>query len=328
MRLVLLLLLVCVAGCGQTVSAGNVQRGYVMTPDGVRLYFEKSGQGSTVVISPGGLALEPWLRPLDHEFTYIAYDPRNRGRSDMVEDLGRVGVLRDLDDLETVRAHFGVERFSPVGWSYLGAVAAAYALRHPDRIDRLVLIGAAPFDFGIQYAPEYRAPSGTSHLWNGEEVRLQELRASGADRRDPGGFCIAQNDVWVRQMSADRTTLARVAGFPERICAHPNEWPANFFPHLGRLVETYPELMLDPPAASRISAPTMVVHGQQDRNVSIGAGVDWAYYVPDARLLRINPAAHLVVGEQPAVVRDIAEFLGGTWPAKATKPTGPAVRVN
>ena len=46
-----------------------------------------------------------------------------------------------MQDIETVRRHFGLERVSVMGYSYLGKVAVMYAMAHPERVDRIVQLG-------------------------------------------------------------------------------------------------------------------------------------------------------------------------------------------
>lgn len=314
------------SGCTTIPQVGGVEVGRVRTGDGADLYYEKSGTGRQVVIAPGGLFLEPWLRPLDASVTYIAYDPRSRGQSSKVPDPARTGVLRDLEDIESVRRHFRLERVSLVGWSYLGGVAAAYALRHPDRVDRLVLIGPAPFDFKITYEPAHRADGAVAHLDPTERRRIGLLKAQGFHVREPHEFCRLQVGWWAKEMTGDASGAAVASEFVKRSCASENEWPVNFYPHADRIGATYASLGLSAAEAAAIKAPTLVVHGTQDRNAAFGSGVDWAYHIPRARLLRVDGAAHLVVAERPAVVDEIRAFLTGRWPPEAYKPDAAPAR--
>ena len=48
-------------------------------------------------------------------------------------------------------ARIGVERFVPVGWSYLGLMVMLYAAEHPERVERVVLIDAVPFLPGYRW---------------------------------------------------------------------------------------------------------------------------------------------------------------------------------
>jgi proline iminopeptidase len=99
--------------------------GWIAGPDGVRLYYQKIGSGTPTIIVPGRLFLARELVPLAERHTLILYDMRNRGRSSRVEDGRLLSIQKDVADLEAVRRHFGVERFVPVGYSYLGLMVVS-----------------------------------------------------------------------------------------------------------------------------------------------------------------------------------------------------------
>ena len=132
--------------------------GWVAGADGVRLYYEKIGTGPRTVIVPGRLFLARDLAPLGDRHTLILYDMRNRGRSSRVEDGSLLTIQKDVEDLEAVRRHFRVERFVPVGYSYLGFMVVLYAMDHPDRVERLVQLGPVPRKFGTEYPASLDTP--------------------------------------------------------------------------------------------------------------------------------------------------------------------------
>ena len=73
---------------------------------------------------------------------------------------------------------------------------------------------------------------------------------------------------------------------------------------------------------TRLQTPVLTIHGTRDRNAVYGAGREWAYLLPNARLLTIEGAAHQSFAEQPDLVRPaITAFLRGDWPEKAEKVT-------
>lgn len=126
----------------------------VTGPDGVRLYYERIGTGGPTLIVPGRLFLARDLAPLGRRHILILYDMRNRGRSSRVEDGALLTMQKDMEDLEAVGRHFGVERFVPVGCCYLGFMVVLYAMEHPDRVERLVQLGPVPRKFGTVGRPE------------------------------------------------------------------------------------------------------------------------------------------------------------------------------
>jgi pimeloyl-ACP methyl ester carboxylesterase len=102
--------------------------------------FRSSGNGPPVLFLHGlggtRTAWDPQLEALADEFRCIAWDMPGYGESDPIEPLTwdtiADAVIRLIDALEIERAHV-------VGLSFGGQQALHLALRHPDRIDRLVL---------------------------------------------------------------------------------------------------------------------------------------------------------------------------------------------
>jgi pimeloyl-ACP methyl ester carboxylesterase len=59
-------------------------------------------------------------------------------------DLRAVSLDRQVQDLEQLRVALGVDRMAIIGWSGLGMETAVYAMRHPDRVTRLVQVSPVP----------------------------------------------------------------------------------------------------------------------------------------------------------------------------------------
>src|SRR5271156_4750575 len=123
---------------------------YCRAPDGVRLAYAISGSGPFLVKSGNWMNhLEyDWESPiwrhvfrgLSREHTLVRYDARGNGMSDW--DVDRLSLDAWVTDLETVVDSVDAERFPLLGISQGGAVAVAYAVRHPERVSHLILYGA------------------------------------------------------------------------------------------------------------------------------------------------------------------------------------------
>jgi proline iminopeptidase len=123
------------------VSQADSYEGFVVTPDGVRLYFHKIGAGKQIVLIPADLFLYPAFARLAPGRTLIFYDMRDRGRSDAVADRRRITIQDDVKDLETIRKHFRVDKPALIGFSYLGMMVMLYASEHPDHVSRIDQLG-------------------------------------------------------------------------------------------------------------------------------------------------------------------------------------------
>jgi pimeloyl-ACP methyl ester carboxylesterase len=109
--------------------------------DGFQLYYESAGDGEPLVLIPGfasGSSL--WLRQagaLSHHFRVITFDPRGVAQSDKPEGEQTISML--ADDVAALLTFLDIESAHVVGVSFGGFVAQEFALRHPQRLRRLVL---------------------------------------------------------------------------------------------------------------------------------------------------------------------------------------------
>ena len=289
--------------------------GWIAGADGVRLYYERIGSGTPTIIVPGRLFLARDLAPLGRRHTVILYDMRNRGRSSRVEDGRLLTIQKDVEDLEVVRRHFGVERFVPVGYSYLGLMVVLYAMEHPSRVERLVQLGPVPRKFGTEYPASLLHRDSAPVVSPAAAARLDSLERAGWPAERPREYC-----------EESRVTTLRLVGDPAKAallpnpCEMPNEWPVNLRRHFEHHFAGVQQLDVPPEAVARVRVPVLTVHGTWDRNAPYAAGREWAMTLPDARLLTVERAAHQVVLDAPDIVLPALEaFLAGRWPAGAER---------
>jgi proline iminopeptidase len=297
-----------------------VEDGYVTTPDGVRLYYRKVGNSPQVVIQPGRLFAFPDFEWLGEHVTLISYDMRNRGRSDLVIEESKITFEQDVADLETVRRHFGVDRMALLGYSYLGKIAVLYALEYPQRVERIVQFGAVPPAFGTEYRQEYVFTDDP--VDPAARARLRALRSEqNYHLSHPREYCEEEWRVVVRpSLIGDPSKIDRVR---VDVCDMPNEWPILQVRHLRAHFEESGMKHVTPlDRVRRLPTPVLTVHGTRDRNAPYGGGREWAYLLPNGRLLTVEGAGHHVFAEAREVVMPaVLEFVRGRWPAAAVKVT-------
>jgi proline iminopeptidase len=292
--------------------------GFVTGADGVRLYYQRLGTGREVLIVPGRLFLADDLAPLARHHTLILYDMRNRGRSSRVADSSLITIQKDVEDLEAVRQHFGVRKFTPLGYSYLGLMVVIYAMDHPDRVTRIVQLGPVPRKFSTQYPSSLVYRDSVPVPDSASAARIDSLERTDYARSHPQEFC----------EEARRVNQVRLVGNPAKVnrlanpCAMPNEWPVNLERHFRHHFGGVQQLNLSRDAVARVRVPVLTIHGTHDRNAPYAAGREWALTLPQARLLTIEGAAHQVTADAPEIVLPaIDAFMAGKWPAGAERIT-------
>jgi pimeloyl-ACP methyl ester carboxylesterase len=345
------------AGAVAPAAAQKLQTGYVATPDGVRLYYAKVGNGRQTVIIPGRLFLLPdFLRLTARGRTLIFYDMRNRGLSDTVADPARIGIQNDVEDLEAVRSHFHAEKPDLIGFSYLGMMVVDYATQHPGHVGRIVQLAPVARKFGTRFPATVMAADLDKVPDPAELKKLDEQSRNGYAAEHPKEYCEAEWKTDQQRMVCD-PAKAQMIRSP---CDMPNEWPTHLGPHFQGLFRSIAALDIPKEAISKLNVPVLTIHGTRDRNVPYGSGRQWDLLLcglPEsgltgaaddsrspgagpppgsseasdrncnARLITVQGAAHMSWIDEPELVfSSIDTFLNGHWPKHAEHVTTPEPR--
>jgi proline iminopeptidase len=278
---------------GFTVKSMLQSEGYVQTPDGVRLFFQKLGNNPKTIIIPNAVHMFDSFKHLADHRTVIFFDLRNRGASDSVSDSSKLarGIHHDVDDLEAVRQFFHSDPVDVIGHSYVGLTVILYAMKYPAHVRRVVQIGAIQPNPRTQYPPHLTNADATLAEFMNKLPQLQNER-QGDDPKEP---CRKFWDLMRTIYVADPADAGKIRWTP---CDSPNEvnfmthWTGNVLPSIHKLELTSSEL-------SKVLAPVLTIHGTKDRQAPYGGGLDWAAMLPNARLLTVEGAAHVPWIEAP-----------------------------
>jgi proline iminopeptidase len=299
--------------CVWVLPGGSMDlgEGYLSVGQGVRLFYQKVGDGPRAVLIANGLALfDDFRRFASPERTLLFVDLR-RGRSQIGDDPQALvgGIQRDVEDFEAVRAHFGFDQLALIGHSYCGVTVVSYAVQHPERASRVVQLGPTPPVWGKQY------PAPLSNLdatFTAVMAGLAQLEATRGPGTDPELHC--------REfMALLRPLYVLDAKNADQVRWDPCEWP-NERGFLAAMTEHIAPSMarVDLAGAARLATPVLTVHAPEDRSTPYGGGREWAQLLGNARLLTVERAGHMPWIEHPAqVFAAIDGFLAGSWPAGA-----------
>jgi proline iminopeptidase len=124
----------------------------VVVTNGTTLHYEVDGDRRPCVVLHGGLGLDHvvyrrTLEPLTDTLQLVYVDHRGNGQS-ASGDLATVTIEQLADDVAALADALGLERFLLFGHSYGGFVAQEFALRHPDRVEALILVDTTPGQLG------------------------------------------------------------------------------------------------------------------------------------------------------------------------------------
>ena len=275
----------------------------------MRLAYRIVGSGRDVLVVPwpsGGAGLDR----LANGRRVLYYNPRGRMESDAVVP-SKVSFENELSDLEAVRRHFGLERMMLLGWSHYGMMTAVYAIRHPERVARLV-----------QMTPG--TPRRTPYLEEGMKTmaaradaaaraKLEERKKAGEFANDAEALCRENRRVSLAAFVADPADVAKIELDSCRLFneqeTNQNNWWGALFGSMGDWDYRGP--------ARALAVPRLVVHGEKDF-IPLAGSREWVAGNANARLLLIPDVGHFPHVEEPEVFFPAVEmFLCGGWPEGA-----------
>jgi pimeloyl-ACP methyl ester carboxylesterase len=289
--------------------------------DGVRVYWERYGNGSpTLLLMPTWSLFHsrhwklqiPYLARL---FRVVTFDGRGNGRSDRPKSSDAYADTQYVADALAVMDATGTKTAVVAGLSMGAGYALRLAAEHPDRVEGAVFIGASVFvldrpDGGpeVEVRPEFEGPYAGPEGWGNYNADYW--------RRDFPGF--AAWFVGEKMYSEPHSTKAIEDGVgwtldtdAETLIAveygsylwPPEEWgPRN--PYEGRAL----------PFVRRMRCPALVIHGTDDRISSVRVAERLAAELR-ALLIVIEGGGHAPNGRWPVLVnRSIRDFVLGLEP--------------
>ena len=278
--------------------------------NGVHIWYEEAGQGSPpIVVVHGGpgmdhASLAADLAPLAKMHWVIYYDQRGGGRSTLPADTKLLTIEHHVDDLEALRQHLGLEKMTLLAHSFGPAIAALYAIRYPQHVDRMIFIGPIPPKKG-KFFDEY-GERLKSRLTAEQLKRAEELQKAFATAKDVQAVC---REYWAIMTPPRVASTLPASVVKSDFCTAPPEAirygmtktnPITF----GSLGDWDWTAKL-----ARVKVPVLIIHGQEDA-IPISMVREWTKALPNAKLIEVPNAAHFPHAEQPAIVFDaIDKFL-------------------
>jgi class 3 adenylate cyclase/pimeloyl-ACP methyl ester carboxylesterase len=272
---------------------------FCQTGDGVQLAYARIGQGPPLVKTGHWMThiefdLESpiWrhlYRELSRDHSFIRYDARGNGLSD--REIPDLTFEKFVDDLEAVVDAAGIDRFALLGISQGCAVSITYAVRHPERVSHLVLLGG--------YAVGWRKRARTEAEKEAGEAMLTLMRV-GWGQENP-----AFRQMFTSQFipGANKEQADWFNEF-QRISSSPVDAARNFLANgeadVGSLL-------------SQVKVPTLVMHARHDARVPFELGRRLAAGIPGARFVPLESRNHVMLEGEPALTRFLEElrsFLG------------------
>lgn len=257
--------------------------GPIRTPDGTFLYYQLMGQGPAVIV-PNGTYLSGDFRLLQDQFTLVFYDVRNRGRSQKVQSADKLkgGIQQDVEDLETVRKHFNMDKVHLIAHGYQGLIALAYAKKYPERVARIVQISA------MSPAADRNDPVFEDSVNIAVRLALDQIE-SVQDTLSDLDYC---NALWKEYRKLYTFVPGNEIRALSQICQYANEHPRHTKAHYEQYIKPSIEAM-DMTEFKAVQQPTLILHGSKDRVHSLKGAKRWTKILPNAEFQQIEIAGYL-----------------------------------
>jgi 3-oxoadipate enol-lactonase len=262
---------------------------------GARIHWDEEGNGAPLLLIMGlGWTSHAWYRSrpvLNEKYRTIALDNRGVGRSEAAA--GPYSIAQMASDAAAVLNAARVNTAHVFGLSMGGMIAQEFALQYPNKVRSLILGCTA---------------AGGPQAVRAEQEVLQVLMTRG---QDPEAFAKAITpfiyDAGTSPQRIEEDTVLRRKWYP----------PADaYFAQLQAIMawEAYRRL-------AQISAPTLVIHGENDRLVPPQNGRLIAARIAGAKLVMIPGASHIFTTDQPDLAHAaVLDFLGAQATRKRVRP--------
>ncbi|UCG08068.1 MAG: alpha/beta hydrolase [Desulfobacterales bacterium] len=283
--------------------------------NGIRLHYVSIGQGKLILFAHGfpefWAEWENQLTEFGRDHQAVAVDMRGYNLSSKPAEVDAYHVTDLIEDLRALAEHLGHQKMILVAHDWGGAVAWAFAMRHPEWLEKLIIINAphaAIFARELlnnpdqqkasQYMLTFRSPQAETILSENNYGWLTNALFKWGSK-------------W--KMTAEiRQKYIEAWSQPGALTGALNYYRASplYPPASEKDKEGIKKIMDLPREMFTIRVPTLVIWGELDQALLVGNLDGLEQYGDDLTIKRIPDATHWIVHEQPEVVNSlIREFI-------------------
>ena len=292
------------------LTEGMFEHKYADVND-IRLHYVTAGNGKLIMFLHG--FPEFWyewknqLAEFGRDYQAVAPDMRGYNLSSKPPEVEQYRIKYLIEDVRALVEHLGYEKFILVAHDWGGGVSWPFAIRHPEYLEKLIIINAVhPVTFmrelrdnpaqrkASQYILVHRTREAEDILTqNNYAILVSSLLKDGLKQ----GYFTEE----------DRKAYMEAWAQPGALTGGLNYYRAA---HLGSFTGGSDDTLSADPSLFTVLVPTLVIWGERDKYLLTGNLVGLEEYVPNLTVKRIPDGSHWVIHEKPGLVNSyIREFI-------------------
>ncbi len=283
--------------------------------NGVRLHYVSTGQGKLVMFVHGfpqfWAQWENQLVEFGKDCQAVALDMRGYNLSAKPSNVEQYHVKELIEDLRALAEHLDHKKFILVAHDWGGAVAWSFAMRHPEWLEKLIIINAphpAIFARELLHNPAQQKASSYMLLFRSPGAE-QELSADNYAWLTAALFKWGSKWEMTEELQNKYITAWSQPG---ALTGGLNYYRVSpLYPPTSNEDEGRIKGVMDLPREMfAVKVPTLVIWGELDQALLVGNLNGLEEYVDELTVERIPDGSHWVVHEQPELVNSmIREFI-------------------
>jgi pimeloyl-ACP methyl ester carboxylesterase len=277
----------------------------------VRLHYVTVGKGKLMMFLHGFLefwyAWKHQLAEFGRDYQAVAPDMRGYNLSSKPAKVEQYQMKYLINDIRTLAEHLGHKKFILVAHDWGGGVAWPFAMRHPEFLEKLIIVNAPhPIIFVRELRDNPAQQKASQYILVHRTPEAEDILAKD-------NYAILVSSLFkegIKQgyfTEEDRKAYIEAWSQPGALTDGLNYYRAA---HLGSFTGESDEVLSADPSLFRVLVPTLVMWGEKDRWLLTGNLKGLERYVPNLTIKRIPDGSHWVIHEQPQLVNSyIREFI-------------------
>lgn len=255
----------------------------------INIYYEIHGEGEPLVHISGGGATVEWSHEMiptyANEFRLVLFDNRGAGKTDVPDAPFTIEIM--ADDVDGLLDVINIKSAHVVGASTGGMVAQQFAIRHPEKVMSLVLVSTYCGD-------THGIPMNTEPIRLSDNVLTRKTDHLEAERA-LFSICFTQEFI--------KNNPGFIDNMMEFVKVRPL-FTRGMAMQLQaiKMHDTY-ELL------PKITAPSLIIAGDADEVIPVENARILASRIPDAELVILKNAGHMLIEAGPEKDKTILDFL-------------------